>query len=100
MAGALLLREPVARWAGRSRLVRWVGPRSMGLYLWHLSAVFAVAGVVLLAVGRALPVPWTWDWWLTRPAYLGAAAVVLLLLVRAAAGAERLVTPRRRAVTA
>ncbi|QZN84754.1 acyltransferase family protein [Cellulomonas sp. C5510] len=100
VAGALLLREPVARWAGRSRVVRWVGPRSMGLYLWHLSAVFAVAGVVLLAVGRELPVPWTWDWWLTRPAYLGAAAVVLLVLLRAAAGVERLVVPRRRVVAA
>ena len=98
VAAVLLVREPVARWASRSRLVRWAGPRSMGLYLWHLSAVFAVAGVVLLAVGRELPEPWTWDWWLSRPAYLGAAAVVLLLLVRAAARAERMVVPRRRAV--
>ncbi len=93
VAGALLLRDRVAAWAGRSRLVRWVGARSMGLYLWHLTAMFAVAGVVLLGVGQVLPEPWTWDWWTTRAAYLGAAAAVLAGLVALAARADR----RRRA---
>jgi len=81
VAGALLLRDALARWAGRSRVVRWAGARSMGLYLWHLTAMFAVAGVVLLGVGEALPEPWTWDWWTTRAGYLGAAAGVLAFLV-------------------
>jgi peptidoglycan/LPS O-acetylase OafA/YrhL len=89
VAGALLLRDAIARWADRSRVVAWVGARSMGLYLWHLTAMFVVAGVVLLGVGEVLPEPWTWDWWTSRAAYLGAAGVVLAGLVAVAARAER-----------
>lgn len=89
VAGVLLVRDALARWAERSRAVAWVGARSMGLYLWHLTAMFAVAGVVLLGVGEVLPEPWTWDWWTTRAAYLGAAAVVLAVLVAVAARVER-----------
>lgn len=91
VAGALLLRDAIARWAERSRVVGWVGARSMGLYLWHLTAMFVVAGVVLLGVGEVLPKPWTWDWWTSRAAYLGAAGVVLAGLVAVAARAERAV---------
>lgn len=96
VALALLARDALGRWATRSRLVRWVGARSMGLYLWHLTAMFAVAGVVLLAAGRVLPEPWTWDWWTSRPAYLGAAAVVLVGLVALATRVERWLAPARR----
>ncbi len=99
VAAALLVRDALAGWAGRSRMVRWVGARSMGLYLWHLTAMFAVSGTVLLALGRALPEPWTWDWWTTRAGYLGASALVLVVLVALAARAQRLV-PRRRAAGA
>jgi hypothetical protein len=95
VAAALLLRDAVGVWAGRSRLVAWVDARSMGLYLWHLSAMFLVSGVVLLGVGRALPEPWTWDWWTTRAGYLGAAALVLALLVALADRVERAVRPSR-----
>jgi len=93
VAGALLLRDVVGRWAGRSRLVRWAGARSMGLYLWHLTAMFAVSGVVLLGVGVPLPEPWTWDWWMSRAGYAGAAAGVLVALV---ALTDRLARGRRR----
>lgn len=93
VAGALLLRDVVGRWAGRSRLVRWAGARSMGLYLWHLTAMFAVSGVVLLGVGVPLPEPWTWDWWASRAGYAGAAAGVLVALV---ALTDRLARGRRR----
>lgn len=61
----------------------------MGLYLWHLSAMFVVTGVVLLGVGRALPEPWTWDWWTTRAGYLGASAAVLVALAGRAEGLLR-----------
>lgn len=91
VAGALLLRDTLTRWAEGSRVVAWVGARSMGLYLWHLTAMFAVAGVVLLGVGEVLPEPWTWDWWTTRAAYLGGAGVVLATLVAAAARVEHAV---------
>lgn len=88
VAAVLLVRDAVAAWAARSRLVTWVNARSMGLYLWHLTAMFVVAGVVLLGIGQALPEPWTWDWWTTRPAYLGASAAVLVGLVALAGRAE------------
>ncbi|HEY0188802.1 MAG TPA: acyltransferase family protein [Cellulomonas sp.] len=89
IAGALLARETIARRAARSRLVAWVDARSMGLYLWHLTAMFLVCGLVLLGAGRAVPEPWTWDWWTSRPGYLGAAALVLVALVALAGRAER-----------
>jgi peptidoglycan/LPS O-acetylase OafA/YrhL len=94
VAAALLVRDALARWAERSRVVAWVGARSMGLYLWHLTAMFAVAGVVLLGVGEVLPEPWTWDWWTSRAAYLGAAGVVLAGLVAGAARLERVTAAR------
>jgi peptidoglycan/LPS O-acetylase OafA/YrhL len=97
VASLLLVRDAVARWAGRSRVVRWVGSRSMGLYLWHLTAMFVVAGVVLLGVGEVLPEPWTWDWWTSRAGYLGAAGVVLAGLVAGAAWLERASSRRRPA---
>jgi surface polysaccharide O-acyltransferase-like enzyme len=95
VAVALLVRDAVAAWAGRSRLVGWVNARSMGLYLWHLTAMFAVAGVVLLGVGRVLPEPWTWDWWTSRAGYLGASALVLVGLVALAGRAEGMLRRRR-----
>lgn len=101
VAGVLLLRDALGRWAARSRLVRWAGARSMGLYLWHLTAMFAVSGVVLLGAGVALPEPWTWDWWVSRAGYLGAAWLVLGVLVAATdrlAGARS--RPRARALPA
>jgi peptidoglycan/LPS O-acetylase OafA/YrhL len=94
VAGALLVRDVLARWAERSRVVTWVGARSTGLYLWHLTAMFAVAGAVLLGVGEALPEPWTWDWWASRAGYLGAAALVLVALVAVAGRIERSVRLR------
>jgi peptidoglycan/LPS O-acetylase OafA/YrhL len=94
VAAALLVRDAIARWAEGSRVVAWVGARSMGLYLWHLTAMFVVAGVVLLGVGETLPEPWAWDWWTSRAAYLGAAGVVLAGLVAVAARAERAVFVR------
>jgi len=68
----------------------------MGLYLWHLTAMFAVSGVVLLGAGKVLPEPWTWDWWVTRASYLGAAGVVLAGLVVAAGAVDRRLPALRR----
>lgn len=96
VAGALLVRDAFAWWAERSRFVRWTGPRSMGLYLWHLTAMFAVAGVVLLGMGETMPEPWTFDWWTTRAGYLGAAGLVLVALVRAARRVENVLRPGAR----
>jgi len=94
VAAALLVHDTLARWARRSAVVRWVGARSMGLYLWHLPAVFAVTGVVLVGLDQTLPAPWSAAWWVTRPVHLGVAALVLVGLVAAAARVERRI-PRR-----
>lgn len=80
----------------RSRLLRSVGAHSMPIYLWHLTAAFAVTGVVVLGLGQELPASWGWDWWTTRPAFLGACALVLGGLV-ALAGRGRAVRATGRA---
>ena len=76
---ALAVRDVVVRWAGGrgATLVTWVAARSMTLYLWHLTAMFVVIGVVLLGLGSALPEAWSADWWASRPLWFGAAALVL-----------------------
>ncbi|MGW6006060.1 acyltransferase family protein [Oerskovia enterophila] len=76
---ALAVRDAVVRWAqGRGAvLVTWVAARSMTLYLWHLTAMFVVIGVVLLGLDSPLPVSWSADWWASRPLWFGAAALVL-----------------------
>lgn len=79
----LLLAGPVRAWAGRSGLVRWVGARSMPLYLWHLTAMFLVVGLELVL--GAMPVPWSLGWFVVLPVRAAAAAVVLVLLTAAAA---------------
>ncbi|MFJ2300164.1 acyltransferase family protein [Oerskovia paurometabola] len=82
---ALAVRDVVVRWAqGRGAvLVAWVAGRSMTLYLWHLTAMFVVLGVVLLGLGTPLPASWSADWWASRPLWFGAAALVLGALVLA-----------------
>ncbi|MHA7134564.1 acyltransferase family protein [Oerskovia turbata] len=80
---ALAARDVLVRWArGRGAvLVTWVAARSMSLYLWHLTAMFVVIGVVLLGLGTPLPASWSADWWASRPLWFGAAALVLGALV-------------------
>ena len=53
----------------------------MTLYLWHLSAMFIVIGVILLAGNADLPRGWSLTWWLTRPLWFATCLGVLLVLV-------------------
>jgi fucose 4-O-acetylase-like acetyltransferase len=57
-------------------LVIVVGSMAMTLYLWHLTAMVALYGLVL-AAGGPLPAPGTGRWWATRPAWLALLATVL-----------------------
>ena len=84
VAVVLLVREAVVRWAqGRGRaLVDLLARRSMTVYLWHLTAMFAVVGVVLLGLHQKLPVPWSADWWASRPVWVGGFVLALVGLVR------------------
>jgi fucose 4-O-acetylase-like acetyltransferase len=79
----LVLARAVRAWGERSRIVGWVGARSMPLYLWHLTAVFLVVGAELTA--GALPAPWSAGWAVALPVRGAAAAVVLLVLMGVAA---------------
>lgn len=81
----LLARPALVRWAARRRpraVVNTLARRSMTVYLWHLTAMFAVIGIALLGAGMSLPEPWSASWWLSRPLWLGAFALVLTVLVR------------------
>ncbi|MFE5341182.1 acyltransferase family protein [Isoptericola sp. NPDC056578] len=81
----LLFRAALVRRAATGAGTRAVGAlarRSMTVYLWHLTAMFAVVGVALLGLGQELPVAWGADWWASRPVWFAAYLLVLLGLVR------------------
>ncbi|ACQ79617.1 conserved hypothetical protein [Beutenbergia cavernae DSM 12333] len=80
VCAVLLLRERLLAWTAAGRgaaALAWVGARSMTLYLWHLTAMFVVVGVVLVGAGSQLPSSWSLEWWLSRPGWFGAFALVL-----------------------
>jgi peptidoglycan/LPS O-acetylase OafA/YrhL len=79
VALVMLARGRVSAWLARRgpwTLVIAVGSLAMTLYLWHITAMVALYGLVL-AVGGPLPVPGTGAWWATRPVWLALLAVVL-----------------------
>lgn len=81
----LLFRAVLVRRAATGAGARAVGAlarRSMTVYLWHLTAMFAVVGVALLGLGQELPAAWGADWWASRPVWFAAYLLVLLGLVR------------------
>ncbi|QFQ98008.1 acyltransferase [Streptomyces phaeolivaceus] len=85
------LRGPVARWLERPKVWRTVVAAngvSMTAFLWHLSAMLGVYGV-LLALEVDLPAPASGDWWLQLPLRIGAAAVLTAGLVAVFRSFER-----------
>ncbi|GAA4426943.1 acyltransferase [Georgenia halophila] len=105
VCAVLLARTALVRWAARRRgraVVHTLARHSMTIYLWHLTAMFAVVGVALLALDVTLPEPWSADWWASRPTWFGAFVLVLALLVRVFGRFERPSSRRRqpRAATA
>jgi fucose 4-O-acetylase-like acetyltransferase len=79
VALVMLARGRVSAWLARRgpwTLVIAVGSMAMTLYLWHLTAMVALYGLVL-AVGGPLPAPGTGAWWATRPVWLALLAAVL-----------------------
>ncbi|MFP3466384.1 acyltransferase family protein [Leifsonia sp. SIMBA_070] len=60
---AVAARRPVAAVTG------WIGARAMTIYAWHMSALLALAGL-LIATGAPLPEPLSGAWWATRPLWL------------------------------
>jgi fucose 4-O-acetylase-like acetyltransferase len=92
LAFALLARGLVLRLVARpavGRAVVFLRDRSMTLYLWHLTAMFVLVGVVLFGFGGRLPAAWGEAWWVSRPVWYLALAGLLAVLVRAFSWVER-----------
>jgi peptidoglycan/LPS O-acetylase OafA/YrhL len=86
LAGFLLLAPALRRVAARpvARVsVDWISARAMTVYLWHMPAVIALAGALLLS-GVPLPVPLSADWWLSRPLWFASVLAVVGIVVVAA----------------
>jgi fucose 4-O-acetylase-like acetyltransferase len=91
--GLVLAAEPVAsRWLARPRRWRLVarlnGP-VMTVYLWHMVPVVIVGVALYPTAVMPQPAIGSAQWWLTRPAWLGACALILVLLVVVVMRAER-----------
>ncbi|MFI9746962.1 acyltransferase [Streptomyces sp. NPDC052494] len=84
LVGAVeLLRGPGARLVARAGVWRTVVAANgiaMTAFLWHLTAMFGVYGV-MLGSGVALPEPASGAWWAQVPLRIAAAAVLTALLV-------------------
>jgi fucose 4-O-acetylase-like acetyltransferase len=102
VALVMLGRGRVSAWLARRgpwTLVIAVGSLAMTLYLWHISAMVALYGLVL-AVGGPLPAPGTGPWWATRPVWLALLAAVLTPMALALSRFERPGRAERNATAA
>lgn len=104
---ALLVRPAANRWLARPRVwtaVIAINARAMTVFLWHLTALVAVAAVVVPTGVFGDHAAGTAGWWLTRPLWLAVLVVALAPLVVAFGRFERLgsrpapTTPVRAAV--
>lgn len=64
-------------------LLSWAGPRVMTVYLWHMPALFAVTGVVVVGLGAGTPQPFSSGWFAGWPLWFGALCLVMWPLLRA-----------------
>jgi fucose 4-O-acetylase-like acetyltransferase len=80
VALVMLVRGRVSAWLARRRpwtAVIAVGSTAMTLYLWHITAMVVLYGLVL-ALHGPLPSPGGALWWATRPLWLALLAAVLV----------------------
>jgi peptidoglycan/LPS O-acetylase OafA/YrhL len=95
VALVMLARGRVSAWLARRgpwSAVIAVGSMAMTLYLWHVTAMVGLYGLVL-ALNGPLPTPGSWLWWATRPLWLALLALVLTPMALLLARFER---PTRR----
>ncbi|WP_022901539.1 acyltransferase family protein [Humibacter albus] len=87
-----LLRRPL-RWLHAVLVVgavsAWMNARAMTIYLWHMLVLIALAGVLLIVRGAALPDPLSASWWVSRPIWLLVVVVAVAGAVWASARWER-----------
>lgn len=95
-----LVRPALTRLSARPRIAAVTGfvtPRTMTIYLWHMPVLLTMAGVtawVAMDTGVVLPEPSSAAWWLTRPLWLGIAAVLTTAAAWAlAVGEQRRMPP-------
>ncbi|NBE94564.1 acyltransferase [Nonomuraea sp. KC401] len=86
---AVLLRPWLLR-LRTGRLLDWAGPRIMTVYLWHMPALFAVTGVVVVLLGIGTPAPGSAFWFAGWPLWFGLLSLVLWPLLK---GFARFETP-------
>ncbi|MEV4578456.1 acyltransferase [Nonomuraea jabiensis] len=72
------------------RLLTWAGPRIMTVYLWHMPALFAVTGVVVVLLGIDTPRPGSAFWLAGWPLWFGLLCLVMWPLLK---GFHRFETP-------
>ena len=91
--GLFLAAEPfVSRWLARPRrwrLVTRLNGTVMTVYLWHMVPAVIVAAALYPTAVMPQPAIGSAQWWLTRPAWLGACTLILVPLVLAVMRAER-----------
>lgn len=89
----LALRPKLVALAARPAVaatLRWIGPRFMSVYLWHMPALVVVAGISVLGFGYATPAPGTVHWLTAAPLWVAAAGLVLAGPLRAVSRFEEL----------
>ncbi|MFI7614444.1 acyltransferase [Nonomuraea terrae] len=86
---AVLLRPWLVR-LPYGRLLDWAGPRIMTVYLWHMPALFAVTGVVVVLLGVDTPAPGSLGWFAGWPVWFGLLCLVMWPLLK---GFARFETP-------
>lgn len=78
---AVLLRPALVRLPAR-RLLAWAGPRIMTVYLWHMPALFAVTGVVVVLCRVDTPRPGGVLWLAGWPIWFGLLCLVMWPLLK------------------
>lgn len=94
---ATALRNPVSRWLRRPLLwaaVATAGRRMITLFLWHMTALVAVAAAVYAPGLWPDPEPITLEWWLLRIPWLALLAAGLSVLIWAFGRFEETGPPR------
>jgi hypothetical protein len=98
----LAARPALLRLAVRPRVaaaVALLAPRTMTVFLWHMTALAAGVGVLTLGLGLGTPAPASIGWLLGAPLWVAVLGAALALLVRAFGGWEAR-TPGRGAPAA
>ncbi|MFI6735541.1 acyltransferase [Nonomuraea sp. NPDC050451] len=72
------------------RVLAWASPRIMTVYLWHMPALFAVTGVVVVLLGIDTPRPGSAFWLAGWPIWFGLLCLVMWPLLK---GFHRFETP-------